>query len=56
MKEQGKYDAEYELSTQCRDINPMSGEALSEISKLYMYMGQEEKGEEALKQAIRPAE
>ena len=56
MKEQGKYDAAYELYTHCLDINPMSGAALYEISQFYMYLGQEEKGEEALKQAIRSDE
>ena len=53
MKENGQYDAAYELYKHCLDINPASGAALYEISQFYMYLGQEAKGEEALKQAIR---
>ena len=53
MKEKGQYDAAYELYKHCLDINPASGSALYEISQFYMYLGQEAKGEEALKQAIR---
>ena len=53
MKEKGQYDAAYELYKHCLDINPTSGAALYEISQFYMYLGQEAKGEEALKQAIR---
>ena len=56
MKEKGQYDAAYELYKHCLDINPMSGAALYEISRFYMYLGQEEKGEEALKQAVRSDE
>ena len=52
MKENGQYDAAYELYKHCLDINPASGAALYEISQFYMYLGQEAKGEEALKQAI----
>ena len=53
MKENGQYDAAYELYKHCLNINPASGAALYEISQFYMYLGQEAKGEEALKQAIR---
>ena len=53
MKENGQYDAAYKLYKHCLDINPASGAALYEISQFYMYLGQEAKGEEALKQAIR---
>lgn len=53
MKEKGQYDAAYELYKHCLNINPASGAALYEISQFYMYLGQEAKGEEALKQAIR---
>ena len=56
MKENGQYDAAYELYKHCLDINPASGAALYEISQFYMYLGQEAKGEEALKQAIRSDE
>ena len=53
MKEKGEYDAAYELYKHCLNINPASGAALYEISQFYMYLGQEAKGEEMLKQAIR---
>ena len=56
MKENGQYDAAYELYKHRLDINPASGAALYEISQFYMYLGQEAKGEEALKQAIRSDE
>lgn len=56
MKEKGQYDAAYELYKHCLDINPASGAALYEISQFYMYLGQEAKGEEALKRAIRSDE
>ena len=56
MKEKGQYDAAYELYKHCLNINPASGAALYEISQFYMYLGQEAKGEEMLKQAIRSDE
>lgn len=56
MKEKGEYDAAYELYKHCLNINPASGAALYEISQFYMYLGQEAKGEEMLKQAIRSDE
>lgn len=56
MKEKGQYDAAYELYKHCLDIYPSSGAALYEISQFYMYLGQEEKGEQALKQAVRSDE
>ena len=52
MKQKGEYDAAYELYQHCLDINPTSGAALYEIAQFYMYLGQEEKGEQALKQAV----
>lgn len=56
MKEKGEYDAAYELYKHCLNINPASGAASYEISQFYMYLGQEAKGEEMLKQAIRSDE
>lgn len=56
MKEKGKYDAAYELYKYCLGIYPASGAALYEISQFYMYLGQEEKGEQALKQAVQSDE
>lgn len=52
MKQKGEYDAAYELYQHCLDIYPTSGAALYEIAQFYMYWGQEEKGEQALKQAV----
>lgn len=52
MKQKGEYDAAYELYQHCLDIYPTSGAALYEIAQFYMYLGQEEKGEQALKQAV----
>ena len=51
MKQKGDYDAAYELYQHCLDIYPASGAALYELSQFYMYLGQERKGELALKQA-----
>ena len=52
MKQKGDYDAAYELYQHCLDIYPASGAALYELSQFYMYLGQERKGELALKQAV----
>ena len=52
MKQKGDYDAAYELYQHCLDIYPASGAALYELSQFYMYLGQERKGEQALKQAV----
>lgn len=51
MKQKGDYDAAFQLYTHCLDIYPQSAAVLYEISQFYMFLGQEEKGEEALKQA-----
>ena len=56
MKQKGEYDAAFELYRHCLDINPRSAAALYEISQFYMALGQEQKGEEALKQAVRSDE
>lgn len=56
MKQKGEYDAAFELYRHCLDIYPASGAALYEIAQFYMYLGQEEKGEQALKQAVRSDE
>lgn len=56
MKQKGEYDAAFELYRHCLDINPRSAAALYEISQFYMALGQEKKGEEALKQAVRSDE
>lgn len=53
MKQKGDYDAAFQLYTHCLDIYPQSATVLYEISQFYMFLGQEAKGEEALKQAVR---
>lgn len=53
MKQKGDYDAAFQLYTHCLDIYPKSAAVLYEISQFYMFLGQEAKGEEALKQAVR---
>lgn len=56
MKQKGEYDAAFELYRHCLDIYPGSAATLYEISQFYMALGQEEKGEQALKQAVRSDE
>ena len=56
MKEKGQYDAAYELYKHCLDIYPQSAAALYEISRFYMALGQEKKGEKAMKEAVRSDE
>ena len=56
MKQKGDYDAAFELYRHCLDICPQSAAALYEISRFYMVLGQEKKGEEAMKEAVRSDE
>ena len=57
IDEEGEeYDAAFELYKHCLDIYPGSAPALYEISQFYMVLGQEQKGEEALKKAVRSDE
>ena len=56
MKQKGEYDAAFELYRHCLDIYPGSAATLYEISQFYMVLGQEEKSEQALKQAVRSDE
>ena len=56
MKQKGDYDAAFELYKHCLDIYPGSAPALYEISQFYMVLGQEQKGEEALKKAVHSDE
>ena len=53
MKQKGDYDAAFELYTHCLDINPESAATLYEISQFYLFLGQEQKSEDALKKAVR---
>lgn len=56
MKQKGEYDAAFELYKHCLDIYPQSAAALYEISQFYMFLNLPEKGEQALKQAVRSDE
>ena len=56
LKQKGDYDAAFELYKHCLDIYPGSAPALYEISQFYMVLGQEQKGEEALKKAVHSDE
>ncbi len=56
QKQKGEYDAAYELYQHCLELNPSSAAVLYELSQFYMFLGQEEKGEQALKQAVRAEE
>lgn len=53
MKQKGDYDAAFELYGRCLEIYPGSAAVMYELSQFYMFPGQEQKGEEALKQAVR---
>ena len=53
MKQKGEYDAAFELYGRCLEIYPGSAAVLYELSQFYMFPGQEQRGEEALKQAVR---
>ena len=53
MKQKGDYDAAFELYGRCLEIYPGSAAVLYELSQFYTFLGQEQKGEEALKQAVR---
>ena len=53
MKQKGDYDAAFQLYSHCLDIYPQSAAALYEISQFYMFLGQEDKGEQALIEASR---
>lgn len=56
MKHKGDYDAAFELYKHCLDIYPQSAAARYEIAQFYLFLGQEEKSEEALKQAVKADE
>ena len=52
MKQKGEYDAAFELYKHCLDIYPESAATLYEISQFYLFLGQEQKSEDALKRAV----
>lgn len=53
LKQKGDYDAAFQLYSHCLEINPYSASVLYEISQFYMFLGQESKGEDALKNAVK---
>ena len=52
LKQKEEYDAAFQLFKHFLDINPNSAAVLYEISQFYMYLGQVNKGEQALKHAV----
>lgn len=52
QKQKENYDEAFEMFSHCLDIYPQGAATLYEISKFYMYLGQPDKGEEALKAAV----
>lgn len=53
LKEKGDLDAAFEMFSHCLEIDSRSAVTLYELSKYYMYLGLPQKGEEALKEAVR---
>ncbi|WP_455674326.1 tetratricopeptide repeat protein [Phocaeicola sp.] len=53
LKEKGEYDAAFEMYSHCLDIYPKGAATLYEIAKFYMFLNQPDKGEEALKEAVK---
>lgn len=53
LKEKGDYDAAFEMYSHCLDIDPEGAATLYEIAKFYMFLNQQDKGEEALKKAVK---
>ena len=52
LKEKGETDAAFEMYSHCLDIHPGSAVTLYELGKLYMYLGQTQKGEGFLQKAV----
>ena len=52
LKEKGEMDAAFEAYNHCLAIDSTSAVTLYELGKLYMYLGQPEKGERFLKRAM----
>lgn len=52
LKEKGDLDAAFEMYSHCLQIHPKSAVTLFELAKFYMYLGQQEKGEKALADAV----
>ncbi len=52
LKEKGDLDAAFEMYSHCLDIHPQSAVTLYELAKFYMFLGQPQKGEKALVDAV----
>ena len=52
LKEKGDLDAAFEMYSHCLDIHPRSAVTLYELAKFYMFLGQPQKGEKALVDAV----
>ena len=52
LKEKDDVDAAFEMYNHCLSIHPESAVILYELGKLYMYLGQQEKGELFLRKAM----
>ncbi|MGL4519906.1 MAG: tetratricopeptide repeat protein [Phocaeicola sp.] len=52
QKQQGNYDAAFELYSHALTLHPTGAATLYEIAKFYLFLNQTEKGEQALEQAI----
>ena len=52
LKEKGDLDAAFEMYSHCLDIHPQSAVTLYELAKFYMFLGQQQKGEKALADAV----
>lgn len=53
QREKGNYADAFALYQHCLDINPHAAFVLAELSNFYFFLGQEEKGIEALKKAAQ---
>ena len=53
LKERGDMDAAFDMYSHCLDIHPESAATLFELAKFYMYLGQQQKGEECLRKAMK---
>jgi tetratricopeptide (TPR) repeat protein len=55
LKEKGEMDAAFDMYNHCLDIDPGSAVTQYELGKLYMYLGQADKGEKLLLAAMKAA-
>ena len=52
LKEKGDMDAAFEMYSHCLQIHPKSAVTLYELAKFYMFLGQQQRGEKALADAV----